>query len=64
MEPWVSDFILQVSVIKRIVVWMRFQILPIEYWNTRRILSMVEEAGKLIMMDHFTDQGETEMFSH
>ena len=40
---------------KMMVVWLRLLGLPIQFWSTRRLLGIMEEAERPLAIDNFTN---------
>ncbi|KAG1364387.1 hypothetical protein COCNU_11G012140 [Cocos nucifera] len=55
VEPWVSDFVPRVNVVRWTIIWVQISGLPMEYQDKEVLMEIAGEAGKPIGLDEFTD---------
>ncbi|XP_038979962.1 uncharacterized protein LOC120110087 [Phoenix dactylifera] len=55
MEPWASNFVLGVDLVKKMLVWFRLASLPLEYYEKESILDIAAAARCPLALDEFTD---------
>lgn len=54
VNHWTLNFDTTVENTKKLLVWVRFPTLPIEYYNREFLMKVGEKIGKAIRVDHTT----------
>lgn len=55
MEAWEPDFVRDVNMVQKAVVWLRLPGFPMEFWLSPTILDIAAEVGRLLATNDFTD---------